>query len=77
EFRTVEGRKKAFENVQKNGIGALVVIGGDGSFTGAKLFHEEHGIHVIGVPGTIDNDIFGTDYTIGYETALNTAVDAI
>ncbi|QAR31046.1 6-phosphofructokinase [Ornithobacterium rhinotracheale] len=77
EFRTVEGRKKAFENTQKNGIDALVVIGGDGSFTGAKLFQEEHGIPVIGVPGTIDNDIFGTDYTIGYDTALNTAVDAI
>lgn len=77
EFRTVEGRKKAFENVKKNNIDALVVIGGDGSFTGAKLFAEEHGIQVIGVPGTIDNDIFGTDYTIGYDTALNTAVSAI
>lgn len=77
EFRTKEGRKKAFENVQKNGIDALVIIGGDGSFTGATVFQEEFGIPVIGVPGTIDNDIFGTDFTIGYDTALNTAVDAI
>lgn len=77
EFKTKEGREKAFANVQKNGIDALVVIGGDGSFTGAKIFHEEFGIPVIGIPGTIDNDIFGTDYTIGYDTALNTVVEAI
>ncbi|MGI9528050.1 MAG: 6-phosphofructokinase [Weeksellaceae bacterium] len=77
EFRTEEGRKKAYANAQKNGLDALVVIGGDGSFTGAKIFEKEFGIRTIGVPGTIDNDIFGTDYTIGYDTALNTAIDAI
>ncbi|MCD9854755.1 6-phosphofructokinase [Epilithonimonas sp. JDS] len=77
EFMTPEGRKKAFEQCQKLGIDALVCIGGDGSFTGAKVFNEEFGIKVIGVPGTIDNDIFGTDKTIGYDTALNTAMDAI
>ena len=77
EFKTKEGRKKAFENCQKHGIDALVCIGGDGTFTGANIFHEEFGIRVIGVPGTIDNDIFGTDNTIGYDTALNTAMEAI
>ena len=77
EFMTPEGRKKAFEQCQKLGIDALVCIGGDGSFTGAKVFNEEFGIKVIGIPGTIDNDIFGTDKTIGYDTALNTAMDAI
>jgi 6-phosphofructokinase 1 len=77
EFMTYEGRKKAFEQCQKLDIDALVCIGGDGSFTGAKVFNEEFGIKVIGVPGTIDNDIFGTDNTIGYDTALNTAMDAI
>ncbi|RRQ45555.1 6-phosphofructokinase [Chryseobacterium sp. SC28] len=77
EFMTPEGRKKAFEQCQKLGIDALVCIGGDGSFTGAKIFNEEYGVKVIGIPGTIDNDIFGTDQTIGYDTALNTAMDAI
>lgn len=77
DFRTPEGRQQAFENCQKNNIDALVVIGGDGTFAGAKTFHEEFGIQVIGVPGTIDNDIFGTDNTIGYDTALNTAMEAI
>lgn len=77
EFKTKEGRKKAYENCQKHGIDALVCIGGDGTFTGAKIFNEEFGIRVIGVPGTIDNDIFGTDNTIGYDTALNTAMEAI
>lgn len=77
EFMTAEGRKKAYEQCQKLGIDALVCIGGDGSFTGAKIFNEEFGIKVIGIPGTIDNDIFGTDNTIGYDTALNTAMDAI
>ena len=77
EFRTKEGRQKAYDNCVKNGIDALVCIGGDGTFTGAKIFSEEHNIRVIGVPGTIDNDIFGTDNTIGYDTALNTAMDAI
>lgn len=77
EFRTPEGRQKAFDNCQQEGIGALVVIGGDGTFTGAQIFSEEFDIQVIGVPGTIDNDIFGTDSTIGFDTALNTAMDAI
>lgn len=77
EFKTPEGRKIAYENCVKHGIDALVCIGGDGTFTGAKIFNEEFGIKVIGVPGTIDNDIFGTDNTIGYDTALNTAMEAI
>jgi len=77
EFRTPEGRKKAYENVVKNDIDALVVIGGDGSFTGAMIFQSEYQIPVIGIPGTIDNDIFGTSHTIGYDTALNTVIDAI
>jgi len=77
EFRTKEGRKTAFETVQKNGIEALVVIGGDGSFTGAMIFQSEFNIPVIGIPGTIDNDIFGTSHTIGYDTALNTVIEAI
>ena len=77
EFRTEEGRKKAFENCQKHGVDGMVCIGGDGTFKGAKIFYEEYGIKVIGVPGTIDNDIFGTDNTIGYDTALNTAMEAI
>ncbi len=77
EFRTVEGRQKAHDNLIKNGIDALVVIGGDGSFTGALKLSEEFGFPVVGIPGTIDNDINGTDYTIGYDTALNTVVEAI
>ncbi|WP_407482947.1 6-phosphofructokinase [Elizabethkingia meningoseptica] len=77
EFKTKEGRQKAFEQCKKAGIDGLVCIGGDGTFTGAKIFCEEFGIKVIGVPGTIDNDIFGTDNTIGYDTALNTAMEAI
>lgn len=77
EFRTKEGRQKAYDNCVKHGVDALVCIGGDGTFTGAKIFNEEFGIKVIGVPGTIDNDIFGTDNTIGYDTALNTAMEAI
>ncbi|HBV15924.1 6-phosphofructokinase [Chryseobacterium carnipullorum] len=77
EFRTPEGRQKAYDNCLKYGVDALVCIGGDGTFTGAKVFYEEFGIRVIGVPGTIDNDIFGTDNTIGYDTALNTAMEAI
>jgi 6-phosphofructokinase 1 len=77
EFKTKEGRQKAYDNCVKHKIDALVCIGGDGTFTGAKIFHEEFGLKVIGVPGTIDNDIFGTDNTIGYDTALNTAMDAI
>lgn len=77
EFRTKEGRQTAFETIQKHGIEALVVIGGDGSFTGAMIFQSEFNIPVIGIPGTIDNDIFGTSHTIGYDTALNTVIEAI
>ena len=77
EFRTPEGRKKAFDNLQSHGIDALVVIGGDGSLTGAHLFFEEYGIPAIGLPGTIDNDLSGTDLTIGFDTACNTAIEAI
>ena len=77
EFKTKEGRQKAYDNLQKYGIDALVCIGGDGTFTGAQVFSEEFNIKVIGIPGTIDNDIFGTDNTIGFDTALNTAMDAI
>ncbi len=77
EFRTVEGRKKAYDQLVKNNIDAMVVIGGDGSFTGAKIFAEEFDFPVIGIPGTIDNDIFGTDFTIGFDTASNTATEAI
>lgn len=77
EFKTAEGRKRAYETCEKLGINALVCIGGDGTMRGAQLFYNEYGVQVIGVPGTIDNDIFGTDRTIGYDTALNTAVDAL
>ena len=76
-FRTIEGRKKAFENMQKAGMDALVVIGGNGSLTGAQKLNEEFGFPVMGIPGTIDNDILGTDYTIGFDTAINTVVEAI
>ena len=77
EFRTPEGRKKAFDNLTSHKINALVVIGGDGSLTGAHLFYKEFGIPSIGIPGTIDNDLSGTDSTIGYDTACNTAIQAI
>ena len=77
EFRTPEGRKKAYDNLKKNQIEALVVIGGDGSFTGAMIFQNEFNFPVIGIPGTIDNDIYGTNYTLGYDTAINTVVEAI
>jgi len=77
DFRTSEGRKKAFENIQKAGIDALVVIGGNGSLTGAQKLNEEFGFPVMGIPGTIDNDILGTDFTIGFDTAINTVVEAI
>ena len=77
EFRTPEGRKKAHKNLLKNQIDALVVIGGDGSFTGAMIFQQEFNFPVIGIPGTIDNDIFGTQYTLGYDTAINTVVEVI
>ncbi|MAJ51615.1 MAG: 6-phosphofructokinase [Flammeovirgaceae bacterium] len=76
-FMTLEGRKKAFDQLQKRNIDGLVAIGGDGTFTGANLFYEEYGIPIIGIPGTIDNDLFGSDYTIGFDTAVNTALNAI
>jgi 6-phosphofructokinase 1 len=77
EFRTKEGRQKAYDNLKKNDIDALIVIGGDGTFKGASVFNEEFQFPIIGLPGTIDNDINGTDFTIGYDTALNTVVEAI
>jgi len=77
EFRTPDGRKKAHENLIKHNIDALVVIGGDGSFTGAMIFQNEFNFPVIGIPGTIDNDIYGTQYTLGYDTAINTVIDVI
>ena len=76
-FRTKEGRESAYKNLTKNGVEPLVVIGGDGTFTGALSFSQEFGFPVMGIPGTIDNDIYGTTHTIGYDTALNTVVDAI
>ena len=76
-FRTKEGRESAYKSLTKNGVEALVVIGGDGTFTGALSFSQEFGFPVMGIPGTIDNDIYGTTHTIGYDTALNTVVDAI
>ncbi|MBQ1722482.1 MAG: 6-phosphofructokinase [Muribaculaceae bacterium] len=72
EFKTPEGQEQAFKNMRKHDIDALVVIGGDGSLTGARSFASEYDVPVIGLPGTIDNDLYGTDHTIGYDTALNT-----
>ncbi|MCF8227087.1 MAG: 6-phosphofructokinase [Bacteroidales bacterium] len=78
EFMTAEGRKQAYDNLKEEGIDAVVVIGGDGSLTGARVFCDEYyDIPFIGIPGTIDNDIYGTDYTIGYDTAQNTVVEAV
>ena len=77
DFMTEEGRKTAFKNIQKQGIDSLVVIGGDGSFTGAMVFNKEFGVPIMGIPGTIDNDIYGTSHTLGYDTALNTVVEVI
>lgn len=77
EFREKEGRKRAYEKLKKHGIDAIVAIGGDGTFTGAHVFNQEFDFPFIGVPGTIDNDLVGTDYTIGFDTALNTVVDAV
>jgi len=77
EFITPEGRKKAYEHLKKFEIDALVIIGGDGSFTGGLVFNKEFGFPVMGIPGTIDNDIFGTMFTLGYDTALNTVVEVI
>ena len=77
EFFDQTGREKAYEQLKKLEIDGLVAIGGDGTFRGAQIFYEEHGIPTIGVPGTIDNDLYGTDYTLGFDTAVNTALDAI
>jgi len=77
EFRTTEGRTSAFNNLKEAQIDGVVVIGGDGTFTGARIFNEEFDIPFVGIPGTIDNDIYGTDYTIGYDTALNTVIEAV
>jgi 6-phosphofructokinase 1 len=77
EFFTPEGRKQAFNNLKKHGIDGLIIIGGDGSFRGAQTFSNEFDIPCIGLPGTIDKDIAGTDFTIGFDTAVNTAVEAI
>ena len=77
ELKTEEGRKCAYTNKQKEGIDALIVIGGDGSLSGARIFAQEYNVPCIGLPGTIDNDLFGTDTTIGYDTALNTILDAV
>ena len=77
EFRTVAGRKTAYNHIKKSNIDALVLIGGDGTFTGGMIFNQEFDFPVIGIPGTIDNDIFGTTHTLGFDTALNTVVEAI
>ena len=77
EFKTPEGRQQAYDNMKKEGIDALIVIGGDGSLSGARLLAQEFDIPCIGLPGTIDNDLYGTDTTIGYDTALNTILDAV
>lgn len=76
-FRTTEGRAKAYDQLQKHQIDALVVIGGEGSFTGADTFLKEYNVPIMGLPGTIDNDLIGTDYTIGYDTAINNVIDAV
>lgn len=77
EFKTREGREKACQQLKARGIEGLVAIGGDGTFEGADIFYREHGIPIVGAPGTIDNDLFGSDYTIGFDTAVNTALGAI
>jgi 6-phosphofructokinase 1 len=77
EFLTLEGRKRAHETLKREKIDALIVIGGDGTFTGGRLFAQEYNVPVIGIPGTIDNDLWGTDATIGYDTSLNTITDCI
>ena len=77
EFKTKKGRKQGYENLKRRKIDGVIAIGGDGTFTGARIFNEEFDIPFIGIPGTIDNDIYGTDYTIGYDTALNTVTEAV
>jgi 6-phosphofructokinase 1 len=76
-FRTLEGRELAYAQLKKHSIDAVVAIGGDGTFTGAVQFNKEHDIPFVGIPGTIDCDLYGTDYTLGFDTAVNTAVEAI
>ncbi|PUV23300.1 MULTISPECIES: 6-phosphofructokinase [Sphingobacterium] len=76
-FKTIEGRKQAYDNLRSHGIDAMVVIGGDGTFTGASKFIDEFDFPIIGLPGTIDNDLAGTDFTIGYDTAINTVIQAV
>jgi 6-phosphofructokinase 1 len=76
-FMTYEGRQQAYESYKKMGLDGLIIIGGDGSYKGAKIFQDEFKVSIIGIPGTIDNDLFGTDYTIGYDTAINTAMKLI
>lgn len=77
EFMTPEGRKKAYENLMSRGIEGLIAIGGNGTFTGAEVFYNEYELPTVGCPGTIDNDLYGTDYTIGFDTAVNTSLEAI
>lgn len=77
EFREAEGRAKAYEQIKKFNLDGLVVIGGDGTFSGARELCQEYDVHIVGIPGTIDNDLYGTDYTIGYDTAVNTVVEAV
>lgn len=77
EFKTIEGRATAYERIKDHNIDALVVLGGDGTFTGAKVFAQEYNFPVVGVPCTIDNDLYGTDSTIGYDTALNTVIECV
>lgn len=76
-FKTKEGRAKAYQNIKKENIDGIIAIGGDGTFTGAEIFNKEHNIPFLGIPGTIDNDLYGTDYTIGYDTAVNTVIEAV
>jgi 6-phosphofructokinase 1 len=77
QFKTVEGRKQAYDQLKAHNVDALVAIGGDGTFTGAKIFGHEFDFPIIGMPGTIDNDLCGTDFTIGYDTAINTVIQAV
>lgn len=77
DFMTVEGRKNAYQHLKEKNIDAMVAIGGDGTFTGANVFNKEFDFPIIGIPGTIDNDLFGTDYTIGFDTATNTVIEAV
>ena len=77
QFKTADGRRLAYDQLVKHGIQGLVAIGGDGTFTGARIFGSEYDMPVVGLPGTIDNDLYGTDFTIGYDTAINTVIDAV